>query len=475
IEYSGLKKFLYGGIRVKRVAKPVFFVIAILILILSYFATFGLHTQYGDVDTTVIKGIGDIRWGIDIKGGVEATFKPADGIDASDEEIETAKAVIETRLVSNNITDYELYADVSSDRIIVRFPWKEDETSFNAKSAIEEISATAQLTFRPGNSYSTTDVNSEGETVYKTPTGDTETILMDGSNVASAQAGVNGTEYVVSLKLKDATVFENITTEYNGQTVSIWLDDEMISAPTVQAVITNGEASITGLTSADEAQSLATKINAGALPFKLETTSFGSVDPTLGESALVAMAYAAVVALIFMTIFLIVMYRLPGVVAVIALLGQLALSVASVSGLFTVIPSFTMTLPGIAGMILSIGMGADANIITAERIREEIRAGKTIDGAIMAGTKGSFWAIFDGNVTVIIVSIILLLVFGPVNILSGIFGPSTTGSIYSFGYTLLVGVISNFIMGIGASRLMLKSVSGLKPLRKKWLFGGADK
>lgn len=459
----------------KRVAKPVFFVIAILILILSYFATFGLHTQYGDVDTTVIKGIGDIRWGIDIKGGVEATFKPADGIDASDEEIEAAKAVIETRLVSNNITDYELYADASSDRIIVRFPWKEDETSFDAKSAIEEISATAQLTFRPGNSYSTTDVNSDGETVYKTPTGDTETILMDGSNVASAQAGVNGTEYVVGLKLKDAKVFEDITTEYNGQTVSIWLDDEMISAPTVQAVITNGEASITGLTSADEAQSLATKINAGALPFKLETTSFGSVNPTLGESALVAMAYAAVVALIFMTIFLIVMYRLPGVVAVIALLGQLALSVASVSGLFTVIPSFTMTLPGIAGMILSIGMGADANIITAERICEEIRAGKTIDGAIMAGTKGSFWAIFDGNVTVIIVSIILLLVFGPVNILSGIFGPSTTGSIYSFGYTLLVGVISNFIMGIGASRLMLKSVSGLKPLRKKWLFGGADK
>lgn len=462
-------------IRMKRVAKPVFFVIAILILILSYFATFGLHTQYGDIDTTVIKGIGDIRWGIDIKGGVEATFKPADDVDASDEEIETAKAVIETRLVSNNITDYELYADASSDRIIVRFPWKEDETSFDAKTAIEEISATAQLTFRPGNSYAATDLNSEGETVYKTPTGDTETILMDGSNVASAQAGVDGTDYVVGLKLKDAKVFEDITNQYNGQTVSIWLDDEMISAPTVQAVITNGEASITGLTSAEEAQSLATKINAGALPFKLETTSFGSVDPTLGESALVAMAYAAVVALVFITIFLIVMYRLPGVIAVIALLGQLALSVAAVSGLFTVIPSFTMTLPGIAGMILSIGMGADANIITAERIREEIKSGKTIDGAIMAGTKGSFWAIFDGNVTVIIVSIILLLVFGPVNILSGIFGPSTTGSIYSFGYTLLVGVISNFIMGIGASRLMLKSVSGLKPLRKKWLFGGAGK
>ncbi|MEE0060806.1 MAG: protein translocase subunit SecD, partial [Acutalibacteraceae bacterium] len=170
----------------------------------------------------------------------------------------------------------------------------------------------------------------------------------------------------------------------------------------------------------------------------------------MGESALVAMGYAAIAALIFMVIFLIVMYRLPGFIAVIALLGQLALSVAAVSGFFTVIPSFTMTLPGIAGMILSIGMGADANIITAERVREEIRAGKTIDGAVMTGTKGSFWAIFDGNVTVIIVAVILLLVFGPVNILSGIFGPSTTGTIYAFGYTLLVGVISNFIMGVAA-------------------------
>lgn len=460
----------------KRVAKPVFFIIAILILVLSYFATFGLHTQYGDIDTTVIKGIGDIRWGIDIRGGVEATFKPADGYDATDEEIESAKAVIETRLVSSNITDYELYADASSDRIIVRFPWKEDETEFDAKAAIEEISATAELTFRPGQSYTTTDVNSEGEVIYVTPSGETaEIILMDGSNIASAEPLSMGTEYVVGLELKDASVFEQITTNYIGQTVSIWLDDEMISAPTVETTISNGEASITGLTSAEEAQDLATKINAGALPFKLETTSFGSVDPTLGESALVAMAYAAIVALIFMTIFLIVMYRLPGFIAVIALLGQLALSVVAVSGFFTVIPSFTMTLPGIAGMILSIGMGADANIITAERIREEIREGKTIDGAVIAGTKGSFWAIFDGNITVIIVAIILLLVFGPVNILSGIFGPSTTGTIYSFGYTLLVGVIANFIMGVAAARIMLKSVSGIKPLRKKWLYGGAGK
>ena len=387
-----------------------------------------------------------------------------------------ARNVIETRLDSKNILEREVTVDKQKGYIIVRFPWKSDETNFNPEAAIAELGETAQLTFRPGQSYTTTDVNAEGKTMFVTPSGQTaETILMDGSNVASAEPLVDGAQYIVNLKLKDASVFEKITSEYTGQVVSIWLDDQMISAPTVQNTISNGEASITGLSTAEEAQDLATKINAGALPFKLETTSFGSVDPTLGESALVAMAYAAVAALIFMTIFLLVMYRLPGFIAVIALLGQLALSVAAVSGFFTVIPSFTMTLPGIAGMILSIGMGADANIITAERVREELREGKTIDGAVMTGTKGSFWAIFDGNVTVIIVAIILLLVFGPVNILSGIFGPSTTGTIYSFGYTLLVGVISNFIMGVAASRLMLKSVSGIKPLRKKWLYGGAGK
>jgi preprotein translocase subunit SecD len=132
-----------------------------------------------------------------------------------------------------------------------------------------------------------------------------------------------------------------------------------------------------------------------------------------------------------------------------------------------------MTLPGIAGMILSIGMGVDCNVITAERIKEELAAGRTLDGALDKGTKNSLSAIVDGNMTVVIVSIILMLVFGPSNILSFIFGESTTGTIYAFGYTLLVGVISNFIMGIFFSRLMLRSVAGIKPLRKKWLFGGA--
>ncbi len=134
-------------------------------------------------------------------------------------------------------------------------------------------------------------------------------------------------------------------------------------------------------------------------------------------------------------------------------------------------------------MILSIGMGVDANIITNERIKEEIRAGKSLDGAIKTGSHNSFSAIFDGNVTVIIVAVILMGVFGPPNsfwnkLLTPVLfwaGTTTTGAVYSFGYTLLIGVVFNFIMGVTASRLMLKSLSQFKIFRNKWLYGGERK
>ena len=464
----------------KRVPKPMFFIVALLILAFSFTAIFGVSYYTGDNKNTVLKGIGDIRWGIDIRGGVEATFKPADNYDATDEQLESAKSIIELRMISQGITDYELYADKGSDRIIVRFPWKSDDKEQNAVEAINEISSTAKLTFRPGKEYANTEVGSDGSYVYKTPTGDTENILMDGSQVKSARASVyqddkGESQYVVSLEFTDegAKTFGEITSQYVNNTISIWMDDIMLSAPTVNSAITDGKAQIEGDFTAKEATDLANKINAGALPFQLETVSNGSISATLGENSLTAMAYAGIIAFIIIALIMIIFYRLPGFIAVISLFGQMGLTIAAVSGFFTTIPSFTMTLPGIAGMILSIGMGVDCNVITAERIKEELKAGRTLDGALDKGTKNSLSAIIDGNMTVIIVSVILMLVFGPSNILSIIFGESTTGTIYSFGYTLLVGVISNFVMGVFLTRVMLRSVSGFKFLRKKWLFGGA--
>jgi len=152
------------------------------------------------------------------------------------------------------------------------------------------------------------------------------------------------------------------------------------------------------------------------------------------------------------------------------------------SGFFPSANSFTMTVPGIAGLILSIGVGVDANVIAAERIKDEFKNGRTIDGAINSGFQNSWSAILDGNVTIILVAIVLMGAFGtPDSFFAKIFSPvmrwfgsSITGAIYSFGYTLLIGVIFNLIMGVLASKLMLKSVSQFKFLRKPWLYGGKN-
>ena len=451
----------------KRVGKPVFFIVFTVILLLAYTSVFGIYSEYGDLTVTHIKGINDIRWGIDIKGGVEAVFAPDKGIDATEEQMQSVKSIIDLRLVNQNVTDYELYPDYTNDRITVRFPWKSDEENYDPGEAIKELASTAQLVFREGTSADGAE-------------------LLTGPDVKSASArymqanGSSPAQYVISLEFTNEgkSKFATATTNNVGKQISIWMDSTMISAPNVKKPITDGSAIISSDSNpftAESATDLANKINAGALPFSLTIESYGTISPSLGTYALEAMGYASIAAMCFILVFMCVMYRLPGFVAFIALLGQLSLSIMAVSGYFTVFPSFTMTIPGIAGMILSIGMGVDANIITAERIKDELWTGKTLDGCINNGTKGSLSAIIDGNITIIIVAVILILVFGPANIFSALFGVSTTGLIYAFGYTLLVGVISNFIMGVWASRTMLRSISGLKFLRNKRLYGGKKK
>lgn len=454
----------------KRVGKPVFFVVLILILALTYTAFFGIDNYYGDTRNVYFKGAEDIRWGIDIQGGVEAVFSPdKEGLEITAEDMDAAKAIIETRLVNENITDYEVYTDNSTNQVIVRFPWAAGESDFDAQATVQELGETALLTFCRNQ--------------------DKNDVILTGAEVANAYAGINeNNEYVVHLEFTDtgSAKFAKATAELVNSTISIWMDAENsespISAPTVKSAITGGTAYIDGMASYEEAKDLADKINAGSLPFALtvDDSKLQVISPSLGSNALDVMLIAGAIAFGIICILMIARYRVNGVVASIALLGQLAGSIACISGYFPGIPSFTLTVPGIAGIILSIGVGVDCNVIAAERIRDEFRKGKTIDGSIDSGFKNSLSAIIDGNVTIVIVALVLMGAFGsPDSLLAKVFSPimslfgtSITGSIYSFGYTLLIGVIFNLIMGVLASKYMLKSISQLKFMRKPALYGG---
>lgn len=455
----------------KKARKSTFFVVLILILALTYAAFFGIDNYFGDTRKVYIKGAGDIRWGIDISGGVEAVFSPdKNDIDITEDDMNSAKAIIETRLVNSNITDYEVYTDSSNHQIIVRFPWDANESDFDPAAAVESLGETAQLYFYNG------DDNSG-------------TAFMNGDVVNSATAGYDEEHgYIVSLDFNEkgtqGFATATATAAANNTNISIYLDDTQISVASCNEAITNGQAIIYGSSmTADYVKDLAEKINAGSLPFALtvDNSKLQIISPTLGSNALHVMIIAGSIAFGVICLLMILRYRLPGVIASFALLGQLAGMIACISGFLPNIKSFTLTVPGIAGIILSVGVGVDANVIAFERIREEFRKGKTIDGAIDAGYQNSLSAVIDGNVTIVIVSVVLMGAFGtPDSIIAKIFSPimslfgsAITGSIYSFGYTLLIGVVFNLIMGVWASKKMIRSISGFKFLRNPWLYGGA--
>lgn len=454
----------------KKARKSTFFIVAVLILIFTGLTITGFRTYYGDNENVYVKGISDIRWGIDIQGGVEAVFTPDIAADKiTSQQMDDAETILKVRLTNKNITDYELYKDTQHKQLIVRFPWQSGTSNFDPEKAVSELGQTAVLTFCEGSE-------------------NNETVILTGSkDVESAKAGYEEQSgYVVQLKLTSSgkSKFASATARLKGQSISIWMDDTMISAPTVNDVINNGQAIISGNFDADSAKELADTINAGSLPFGLtvDNSKLNIVNPTLGQSSLEVMLIAGLIAFALIIIIMIAIYRVPGIVATLALTCQMAGIFACISGFLPFFESFTLTIPGIAGIILSIGMGVDANVINSERVIDELYEGKTIDGAINTGYKRGFGAILDGNVTVIIVSVVLMGAFGPpsmiwakvLNVLGMfLFSSSITGTIYSFGYTLLIGAIFNLLIGVFLSKIMIRSISQLKPLRKPQLFGGA--
>lgn len=478
--------------------KSVFFIVFFLIIAFACSTVFGIKNQYGDLTTVYIKGLNDIRLGIDIQGGVDVTFGPAGDIDATAQDLEAVEEVMKTRLVNLGINDYDVYMDESNDKVIVRFPWQSGESDFDPENAVKELGATARLVFRKGYNY-TSSADENGK-VTIVPQGEE---ILSGGDVEEAYVGQQRDDsgaltgkFVVVLKLKESgqQSFETATAEAaNGNqeyldvagsgsryVISIWMDSTCISYPQVQKAISGDTAEISGDFDYDGAKALADKINGGAMKIDLKTETFKTISPSMGAGALRVMMISGGIALVLIMIYMIVLYRLPGFVAAVALLGQVAGTLAVISGFWGFADSNTLTIPGIAGIILAIGMGVDCNIITGERIKEELRTGKSLNSALKSAYKRSFTSILDGNMTVIIVAIILMGAFGVSSsffakllaFLFRWFGVSTEGTIFAFGFTLLTGVIYNFIMGVVASRLMLTSLSKFKCFQNRKLYGG---
>lgn len=429
-----------------------FFIVAAMILAIVGYTAYGVAVEKNSY----------MRFGIDIKGGVSATFQSADdSITPTEEQLDSAKEVIELRLDANNILDRTVSVDKENHHILVEFPWQATEKNFDPVEAIAELGETAQLTFAvvkeaEKDTKDAYKVDYEGGySAYYT----IKDTFMDGSKVESATAGYLEGKYVVMLDFypEGADIFEEITSKNIGGYIGILMDDTMISAAGVSVAITGDSGCyIEGNFDADEAKELASKINSGSLPFSMETTNYSSVSATMGTQALSVMVLAGMIALCIIILFMCIYYRLPGFTASLTLLLQTAgqLLIFHLMGL-------TLTLPGIAGIILSIGMGVDSNIIIAERIKEEINNGKTLRGSISAGYNRAFQAVLDCNVTTAVVGL-LLLAFG-------------TGSMLSFAYTLLIGIVLNFGLSIISTKLMLESLSSYNCFSNPKFFGLKNK
>lgn len=417
-------------------------------LVILTIALLGLVLFVG-VPVSGIPKVHDMRLGIDIKGGISTTLYPdlQEGKKPTQKELDSAIAVINNRLDNAKIFDRNVVAEIENGRIIVEIPYKPGEKDFNPQKAIDEIGKTALLTFQE------VDENLKDEENRYKPTGK---IVLEGKDVKDAfvSSDPETGSLVVSLQLKPEgrQKFADATLRLMKKPIAIFMDDVLISAPIVNSHITTGEAVITGSFTPEEASNLADTIRSGALPFRLVAKDLNSITPTLGESALAVAIRAGLVAFMLVCIFMLIFYRMPGLLADIALAGLVIIQLCVLTWL-----GVSVTLPGIAGIILSVGMGVDANIIILERIKEEIRAGKTLRAAIDMGFNKAFAAILDANVTTLISAIVLYNL--------------GSGPIKGFAMTLFIGVFLSFFTSITASRIMLRSVSNINLAKNRWLYG----
>ena len=358
--------------------------------------------------------------GLDLRGGVYVEYSakaPADTDASFDSLMEGTIGVIQQRLTDKGYAESTVQR-IGNDGIRVEIP---DVTDPSA--VLDLIGSPAKLEFK----------NPQGE------------VFMDGSMVQTATYYYSEGDHQVAFTLTDegAKIFAEVTAASIGQRIAIYLDDVELIAPTVQSAITGGSGVINNMESAEYAKTIAAKIQSGALPLELTQQKVDTVSATLGDDALSTSVLAAIIGILLVMLVMIIRYRLNGVVASWAL----CIYIITLFFLLAVIPGIQLTLPGLAGIVLGIGMAVDANVIIFERFNEEIRRGRPAKAAVRMGFKNAMSAILDANVTTLIAAVVLMF-FG-------------TGSIQGFAKTLLLGVLVSMFTAVVVTRFLMKSIVNL--------------
>ena len=378
-------------------------------------------------------GVGEtmsIPLGLDLSGGVSITYQVMDENPSAEDMNDTIYKL--QKRVESYSTEATVY-QVGDDRITVEIPGVQD-----ANQILE-------------------DLGNPGSLEFQLPDG---SVFMTGDMVEDAQAATTTDKYgnkayIVSLKLNDegAKVFGEVTSENIGNRLPIVYDGETISYPEVQSAITGGEAQITGMSTFEQADTLATQIRIGSLSLQLSELESSVVGAQLGSQAIESSLKAGAIGLVIVMVFMIVMYAVPGIAASLALAIYTTLVIATLY-LFEI----TLTLPGIAGIILGIGMAVDANVIVFSRIREEIATGKSVLTSMKIGFQKAMSAILDGNITTLIAAVVLMAL--------------GSGTVKGFAYTLMIGIILSMFTAMVVTRWILYSMYALG-LKNEKFYGRA--
>lgn len=359
----------------------------------------------------------NLNLGLDLRGGAEVVLQavPEEGQTVTSEDMDALKEVIRKRVDNMGVSEPIIQLE-GDDRIIVQLAGVDDPDE-----AIELVGKTAKLEF----------IDPYGNIIL------TGSDLADAKGVRNSGASV-GEENVISLTFSEEGTkkFAQATQRFLGQVISIYIDDECIVAATVNTPITNGQAQITGGYTFEEAIAQASILKGGALPVDVEVMSKRTVGPSLGADSLAKSINAGLIGMGLLLLFVIGYYRLPGVVAAISLVAYTLVLTWLISLL-----NITLTLPGIAGFVLSIGMAVDANIIIYERLREEIAVGKSLQASVVSAFRRALWTILDSNITTLIAAAVLFQ-FG-------------TGSVQGFAVTLAVGIVVSMFSALFVTHYML--------------------